>query len=226
MFQESFSTGGAIPTVTAEKSPLKVRPTEPAASDRPNGNNSLVHGIGRNEKGGQKVERLLPAPEEPMAKPPAAPAPAPKPATAAATSPGNIAPAAGAPAAPASPPPAAKAQSAPLPAPATAPAAAPPAASAAAPPPAAAAGAGNGPFRLQLGAFRSNDAANAAWSRIKAANGDVLSAATPTLSPIDLGQGKGVYVRIQAGSYRDRDDAVAACLKLRERKVECFVVRG
>ncbi|MSP68478.1 MAG: SPOR domain-containing protein [Alphaproteobacteria bacterium] len=217
MVEQRLTAGGEVPTIMADKSPIKVKPAGSDALDLATKKDTLVHGIGSRDKGGQKVERLLPGPEEPMAKPPATPMVPPP----LAARPQPSAPTAALTAAPtAASAPAPPAQAA---APPAAPSVPPKAPAVAAIAPAAG---GEAAFQLQLGAFRSNQAADAAWARIKTANIDVLSAATPTMSQIDLGQGRGIYVRIQAGSYGDRDSAVAACLRLRERKVECFVVRG
>jgi cell division protein FtsN len=69
--------GQAVPLIRADERPTKVKPDQPGGMTVPDQNVSLY-----NEKPGAPVERLLPAPEQPLprsatASPPASQAPAP-----------------------------------------------------------------------------------------------------------------------------------------------------
>ena len=64
----SQSNGGAVPLVQADAGPLKTRPTDPGGMDVPNQDKLILNGQAVDVAGG-KVERLLPPPEAPMAKP-------------------------------------------------------------------------------------------------------------------------------------------------------------
>jgi cell division septation protein DedD len=98
------------------------------------------------------------------------------------------------------------------------------------PPPAApaperreAASAGGG-YRLQLGAVRTPDAAQHEWDRLKKAQHDILAGYGAVAARVDLGE-RGVYYRIQAGPVADGNEARKLCEELRQRKVECILVR-
>src|SRR5439155_12215681 len=148
------ASGDAVPLIRADERPTKVKPDQPGGMTIPDQNVSLY-----NEKpGGTPVEKLLPAPEQPL------PRPAPAAREAAAPAP---------PAVPATqqPPaqPAAKAAASAAPKPAAA-APAKPAATAAALP--------GGKVQLQLGSLRSPEAAREDWSRLKRENPDLLGKLT------------------------------------------------
>lgn len=135
---------------------------------------------------------------------------------------GTAAPAPGAPmpitpgaAAPATPPAAAT--------PALAPAAAPPQQTAAVTPPSAAARAGG--FKIQLAAYRTVEAAREGWTRVQASNRDLLGGLESSFAAVDLGPGKGVFHRLQAGPFADATAAQSACEALRARNQGCIVVR-
>lgn len=136
----------------------------------------------------------------------------------------------------AAPPPAAPAITTPPPAVSTAPLAAPaPAATtpatpsqqtaavSAPPPPSAAARAGG--FKIQLAAHRTVEAAREGWLRVQAGNRDLLGGLEASYASVDLGAGKGVFHRLQAGPFADAAAAQSACEALRARNLGCIVVR-
>ena len=125
---------------------------------------------------------------------PPPPAPAPKPAPA----PTQLAP-----------------QPAPAPKPAPAPAPTPKPQTAAAP---------SGDYRIQLGAFRDEAAANSEWNRISNRHEDVLGGLTLRLQRVDLGAGKGIFHRVQGGMVSSAE-ARRICAVLSERQQPCLVVR-
>lgn len=114
-------------------------------------------------------------------------------------------------------------QLAPQPAPAPKPAPAPAAASAPTPKPQTAA-APSGDYRIQLGAFRGEAAANSEWNRISNRHEDVLGGLTLRLQRVDLGAGKGIFHRVQGGMVSSAE-ARRICAVLSERQQPCLVVR-
>jgi len=80
------------------------------------------------------------------------------------------------------------------------------------------------PFRIQVGAYRSEGAALNGWNLIAEAHGELLEGLKPTIVEIDLGPGRGVFHRLQAGVLADRPAASALCDALRAREQGCLVV--
>ena len=78
-------------------------------------------------------------------------------------------------------------------------------------------------FRVQLAALRSRADAEAAWRRLKRANGDHLGALDARIMRVDLGD-RGVFYRLQAGPLASAAKASALCSRLGAHKLDCFVV--
>lgn len=76
----STSNSGAVPLVQADSTPLKSRPSDPGGLEVPNQDKLILNGQTVDGAPG-KVERMLPPPEAPMAKPLIAAAPSQAPAT-------------------------------------------------------------------------------------------------------------------------------------------------
>lgn len=230
-------TGGPPPTLEADPSPTKIRPTEGGLDEevRPD---RLVYerlaGVTR-----PSVERLLPAPEMPMPRPIVVPdvppvpdepvrpvllAPPTEPVTqtAPAVSPSPV-------------PPPAPATVVPAPTPA----AVPPTASPQTPPPPAAApqappthavppepkllSDGTGKWRIQLASVRTEAEATSEWRRLSSRYGDVLGGVAMAVTKADLGD-RGVYYRVQ-GTGVDENRARWICDRLKSQNVGCVVVR-
>jgi len=239
-FTAPQTPSGPVPVIGPDAGPVKVVPDNPGGLNVPDQDKIILNG----DNAQPKVEQLLPEPEKPLAAPPppaaaASPppaAPAPVPQTAASTPPTT------APGAPVQlvPPPAP-----PLPAQAIAPApkpqaaappiaAAPPAKPAAIPPTAAATPAapptaqtlppGSGYF-LQLGAVRTTDAAQQSWTKLKAAQPDILGNLPANAVRVDLGADRGVFYRIMAGPIADESSATRSCNTLKQRNVACILVK-
>jgi hypothetical protein len=200
--------GDGVPLIRADERPTKVKPDQPGGMTIPDQNVSLY-----NEKpGGAQVEKLLPAPEQPMPRPgPAAgqaasPAPSPVPATPLQ----------------APPHPAAKAAAKVAPQPA-APASAH--AKQAVPTPAASTPAGKASaVQVQLASLRSPEAAREDWARLKRDNPDLLGKLTAVAVRTDLGD-RGIYYRILAGSFGDAAAAEKLCSELKRRNLGCILAR-
>ena len=181
------------------------------------------------------------APPPPAAKPvaptkpaPVAATPAPKPAVkvaAATPAPAKPVPAPAKPAASvvtkaASPPPAVKTAAASVPAgPATG---APrslalvPAKPAAATPAPTAAPVASGAFTLQIGAYKSQAEAQAAWKAYKAKHSALLADAVDDVQQADLGD-KGTWYRLRITGFPSKDVASATCDRLKTDGGNCFL---
>jgi len=81
-----------------------------------------------------------------------------------------------------------------------------------------------GPFRVQLAAYRTPEAAAEQWRKISSKQSDLLGKLNPVIQRADLG-GKGIFYRLQAGPLKSRNSAAALCEKLKQRKVSCLVVQ-
>jgi cell division septation protein DedD len=81
-----------------------------------------------------------------------------------------------------------------------------------------------GSFRVQLGAVRSQDAAQKEWARIQKANNDLLGKLGLAVSQANLGD-RGTFYRIQAGPVSDQTAANDLCAKLKARNVSCIIVK-
>lgn len=223
---ERSNGDGVVPLISADSTPSKVRPDQPGGMDVPNQDKLIYDRLMPGQNAPNTVERLLPPPESPAARPQApppaplptesmlteaAPTPAPR---AAVQQPVDLVPPSIAPrqpgsnaAAPAAP------QAAPK-APAAAIAAIPPAANKAA----------SGNFRVQLGAVRSQDAAQKEWVRLQTANKDLLGKFGLNVSQANLGD-RGTFYRIQAGPVGNQQAAMDLCAKLKARNVSCIIVK-
>ncbi len=208
VYQETVAPAvGELPLIEADDSPTKHRPAEPGGMDIPNQDKLVYETLG-DERNLDKIERLLPPPEEPMpppepAAPPAAVEPAPAAPTALTPEPVVVAPSVPV------------EEQAPIPAPK--PVVQPP------PAPTVTAAPLVG-FRIQLAALRSRADAEAAWRRLKRANGDLLGALEAEVTRVDLAD-KGIFYRLRAGPLASAAKAGALCQRLKARNLDCLVVK-
>ena len=199
------ASGDGAPLIRADTSPTKVKPDQPGGMTIPDQNVSIYS----EKEGGPPVEKLLPAPEQPMPRPaPAAAEPVASPPPVAAPSPSPTATAAVAP--PAAGGAAGKAAAKPTAQPKAA----------ATPAPAGPAS----PLRVRLGSLRSPDAAREEWVRLKRDNEDLLGRLTAVAVRTDLGD-KGIYYRVEAGPLSDPAAAERLCGELKRRKLGCILAR-
>jgi cell division septation protein DedD len=82
----------------------------------------------------------------------------------------------------------------------------------------------SGPFRIQVGAVRSEDAVRTEWDRLRRAHPDLLGPLAVNSARADLGE-RGVFYRLQAGPVTDAGEAERLCAELKQRNVGCIVVR-
>jgi len=81
-----------------------------------------------------------------------------------------------------------------------------------------------GRFRVQLGAFRDEDAARREWDRLRGRYPDLLSDLTLRIQRVDLGAERGVFHRIQGGMLSEQG-AENTCAVLKARNQPCLLVR-
>lgn len=230
-----------IPLVEAEDRPFKEAPEDPGGWQFDHQDKSVYNQLaGGEEKERPVAERLLPAPEEPVQRPPVeellanglSPEPVreAQPGGEVVLAPTNAEPEPPQPARetvqenaqPAAEPEAEQvAESKPAAVPADK-----PAAPAATPAPAKTQPIQTTPgqFLVQLGSFRANADAEAAWSRIAKAHSARLSGHGHTVERADLGA-KGVYYRLQYGPFNDDATAKNICEYLQQNKQACLVVK-
>jgi cell division protein FtsN len=88
----------------------------------------------------------------------------------------------------------------------------------------AAAQAVSGAFLLQIGSYKSQAEADAAWSADKAKYGDLLSGLQSNVQQVDLGA-RGTWYRLRIASFTDKTVATALCEKLKAGGATCLLTR-
>jgi cell division protein FtsN len=83
------------------------------------------------------------------------------------------------------------------------------------------AAAAGGAYVLQVGAYKSQSDADAAWKAYRAKHAALLSSLGPNVQKADLGD-KGVWYRLRVGSFADKDAAAAMCDRLKAEGAACF----
>lgn len=78
-------------------------------------------------------------------------------------------------------------------------------------------------YRVQLGSFRSNEAAQNQWKILNSKFGALLSNVSHRVQDVTV-QGKGTFHRLQAGAYESRAGANKLCDALKAKKQDCLVV--
>ncbi len=80
----------------------------------------------------------------------------------------------------------------------------------------------SGSHLIQVGAFRSQEEADAQWSKLQGKLGDYLSGKDDDVERADLGD-KGVYYRLRIGPFASADAAKTFCAGLKERGTDCLI---
>ena len=86
---------------------------------------------------------------------------------------------------------------------------------------ASAASTAGGAYVLQIGAYKSQSDAEGAWKIYQAKHAALLSGFGPNIQKADLGD-KGVWYRLRAGSFADKNAAAALCDRLKAEGAVCF----
>jgi len=81
-------------------------------------------------------------------------------------------------------------------------------------------------YTVQIASYRSEQEASVGWQTLTVEQSDLLAKLPHAVAKADLGTDKGVFYRLQAGSFSDRKDAKALCSNLKERAVDCMVVEA
>lgn len=81
--------------------------------------------------------------------------------------------------------------------------------------------AAGGSYLLQVGAYKSQSDADAAWKVYQAKHAALLSGFGSNIQKADLGD-KGVWYRLRVGSFADKDTAAAMCDRLKAEGAACF----
>lgn len=247
-------TEGEPPVIKADATPIKVKPDNPGGAEIPDRDKLVYQRMSGTPVAEPKVERLLPAPEAPLA-PPAAPVPAvqqqlPKVPTEAQVDAATVPPPAKV-LEPVGKVPTAKPAGAPPPPPAPTEAVtvaanapkAPPAAPPAAPEPARELAAkteapkeapktnvpvqaASGAYQIQIAAVRQEDLAKREWARLQRVHPDLLGDLNLVVVRADLGAEKGVFYRLRAGPLASEAAARKRCADLAKVKVGCLVVKA
>nr|WP_240969577.1 SPOR domain-containing protein [Sneathiella limimaris] len=80
-------------------------------------------------------------------------------------------------------------------------------------------------FRVQLGAFRSEDAAKKAWRDLQKKHEGLLAGEVYKIQTAEV-TGKGLFYRLQAGAFEDRSKAAELCDQLKARKQDCLIAKN
>jgi cell division septation protein DedD len=78
---------------------------------------------------------------------------------------------------------------------------------------------------IQLGSLKSHDLAESEWDRLSKKHKDIFGNLKPMIQKVDLGEEQGIYHRLRTGPFDTSEKAATACASLKERKVECLVIR-
>ena len=78
-----------------------------------------------------------------------------------------------------------------------------------------------GAYMLQIGAFKSQAEAQAAWNAYKGKHAALLSGYSDTIQQVDLGE-KGTWYRLKVGGFADREVASALCDRLKADGGACI----
>lgn len=81
-----------------------------------------------------------------------------------------------------------------------------------------------GDVKIQVGAYRSEQEAIAAWKKTASGNKDILTKKVFSIQKAQV-EGKGIFYRLQIGGFASGSEASTTCKTLSSRKTNCFVVR-
>lgn len=77
---------------------------------------------------------------------------------------------------------------------------------------------------LQIGAYRTREAAAASWAALRTRYPEVTVALRDDLQEIDLGE-RGLWYRLRIGPFGSADAANITCNLLKAQGGDCFVVK-
>jgi cell division septation protein DedD len=79
-------------------------------------------------------------------------------------------------------------------------------------------------YRIQLASFKSQKEVNFEWNKIKKNNSKIIANHKYFIAKKEIA-GKGLYYRLQLGSFDNEQDARLLCKKLSANKQSCFVLK-
>lgn len=82
----------------------------------------------------------------------------------------------------------------------------------------------SGAYLLQIGAYKSEAEAMAAWKTYQGKHSTLLAGFGPDVQRADLAD-KGVWYRLRISSFADKDTATALCERLKAQSGACFLAR-
>jgi len=80
----------------------------------------------------------------------------------------------------------------------------------------------NGPYVAQLAALQSEAAVDQSWRRLSSRAPQLFASARLDVERADLGP-RGIYYRVRAGYFADRDNAARFCDRIRQMGQDCIV---
>jgi Flp pilus assembly protein TadD len=81
-------------------------------------------------------------------------------------------------------------------------------------------------YTVQIASYRSEQEASAGWQTLTTEQADLLAKLPHAVAKADLGAEKGVFYRLQVGSFSDRNAAKALCSDLKNHSIDCMVVEA
>ncbi len=81
-------------------------------------------------------------------------------------------------------------------------------------------------YTVQVASFRKETEAAASWQMLTTEQKDLFASLPHNVEKADLGKEKGIYYRLQAGSFADMKEAQSLCNSLKKRSIECMVVEA
>lgn len=80
-------------------------------------------------------------------------------------------------------------------------------------------------YSIQLGAFKNRQDASSEFDRINKRAGNIFADEKYRIEKADLGI-KGIFYRLKAGQYNSSEEAKATCSRLQQDNINCFVVKN
>jgi cell division protein FtsN len=82
-----------------------------------------------------------------------------------------------------------------------------------------------GPYRIQVGSFRTPEAAHTQWLNLRRRHADIFGGYIMVIEKVHRGRG-GVVYRLQAGPLKSRSAVSRICSRLSKRRIGCTLVDG
>lgn len=82
-----------------------------------------------------------------------------------------------------------------------------------------------GPYRIQVGTFRTPEAAQSQWFQLQRQHRDLIGRLVMVIERVNLGH-RGIVYRLQGGPVKSRQSVLRMCERLSRRRVSCTHVEG